>query len=253
MRLILTQPTLRALETNRNLEMIESLVQDVRGSAEDLLLLPEHFTFDDRQDPYLDFVRRIASSTGCTVVGGSHHRNVEDGRRLNVGCVVDPSGTILATYEKLRPYFNELQHIVPGDAFGEFTIAGRNILVLVCADFWYSDIILKASAPPDVVLVPSLSVSRKLSAAYARSLWRHLAISRAYEFGVYVGISDWSAQSYLPKYRTAGVGGLADPTRLESEQFFQAVGEGTVADFALDFGALDVFRDDRRMRGFFWK
>ncbi len=78
-------------------------------------------------------------------------------------------------------------------------------------------------------------------------------MSRAYEFGVYVGISDWGEYSRLPKYRTCGVGGLVDPTSLDVQEFFQPISEGGVSVFNLDFRALEEFRADRRMRGFFWK
>lgn len=112
---------------------------------------------------------------------------------------------------------------------------------------------MKATKLPDVILVPSLSVSRKPKGEYSRSLWHHLAISRAYEFGVYVGISDWGEQSTLPKYRTCGVGGFADPTLLNPDQFFQPIDEKGISIYKLNFKALESFREDRRQRGFFWK
>src|SRR5207244_1755107 len=82
----------------------------------------------------------------------------------------------------------ERESVRPGRCIGEFTIAGRRILVLVCADFWFADVILGATALPDLMLVPALSVTRKPTPAYSRALWRHLAVSRAYEYGVYVGL-----------------------------------------------------------------
>ena len=254
MRLILLQPTLNAFNTQGNFTAIESLVAKVAGKIyqDDILLLPEHFTFDDDKETYLNFLRKLASIAGCTIAGGSHHRSV-NGKRINVGNVIDASGNEIGTYSKLRPYFNEQNHVSPGEQFGEVRINGKNVLIVICADFWYSDILLKATVLPDVVLVPSLSVSRKPSAEYSRSLWHHLAVTRAYEFGVYVGISDWSENSSLPKHRTCGVGGFADPTTVDSQKFFQPISKEGVLIFPLDFDALEAFRLDRRMRGFFWK
>jgi predicted amidohydrolase len=254
-RLVLLQPVLEALDDARNLAAVRSAVKVVGGglSADDLLLLPEHFVFTGDPRTYDDFVREVAALAGCTVVGGSHHRRL-DGRKVNHGAVVRPDGSTVTTYSKLRPYFNEQNHVVPGDAFGEFTIAGTSVLVLVCADFWYSDLVLRAKTAPHLILVPALSVSRKPEPGYSRSLWQHLAVARGYEFGAFVGISDWDEHSVLPKYRTCGVAGLADPTTADPERFFTPVGAGrAAAAFDLDFGAVEAFRADRRMRGFFWK
>jgi predicted amidohydrolase len=262
MRLILVQPVLKALEDAANMDEIRRIARGphlmpggkTSGPArpDDLLLLPEHLIFSDDPAAYDGFVAEIAALAGCTVVGGSHHRRL-NGRKVNYGAVFRPDGTRIAEYTKLRPYFGEQGRVEPGDAFGEFTISGRNVLVLVCADFWYSDLILRAAAAPDLVLVPSLSVSRKPDPYYSRALWRHLAVARAYEFGAYVGISDWDEGSTLPKYRTSGVAGLADPAVTVPGRFFTAVDAGSSTAFELDFDAVAEFRDDRRMRGFFWK
>jgi len=218
----------------------------------DLLLLPEHFIFSGERDVYDSFLVETASAAGCTVVGGSHHREI-DGARINYGAVVSPEGTTLATYSKLRPYFDEQKHVRPGKLPGYFTFEGMRVLVLICADFWYSDIILGTPEPPDLVLVPALSVSRKPTPGYSKSLWKHLAVARAYEFGAYVGISDWADSSSLPKYRTSGVAGLADPTTTNPDTFFDPVPDGGANVTDLDFASISAFREDRRMRGFFWK
>ena len=132
-------------------------------------------------------------------------------------------------------------------------IGGRRVFVLICADFWFSDLFNRAAHLPDLVLVPALSVSRKPSPDYSRALWRHLAIARAYEFGAYVGISDWGHPSELPMLATSGVGGLADPTREHPDELFRPIAESGASAFDLDFAALDAFRRDRMERGFFWK
>ncbi len=270
MKLVLLNPVLKALEDAANMEAIRKLVTwfspEAQGlgspggvpepprslGPDDLLLLPEHFIFTDDPATYDDFIAEMAALAGCTVVGGSHHRKSK-GRKINYGAVVRADGTTIAEYSKLRPYFNEQNHVGPGDAFGEFSVGGRNVIVLVCADFWYSDLILKAKAAPDVILVPALSVSRKPDPYYSRALWRHLAVARAYEFGAYVGVSDWDEASTLPEYRTSGVAGLADPVTTVPGKFFNAVDAGGAGMYDLDFAAIGAFREDRRMRGFFWK
>lgn len=258
MRLHLVQPALKAPDDVHNLGAVSAVVDGIlAGDApppgpDDVLLLPEHFMFSDDPGGYDRFVTELAARAGCTVVGGSHHRAL-DGKRVNYGAAVGPDGVVIGTYQKIRPYFNEQNHVVPGGAFGEFTVRGVRILVLICADFWYSDLILSAVRAPDLILVPALSVSRKEDPGYSRALWRDLAVARAYEFGAYVGISDWSASSSLPKHRTCGVGGLADPTTVVPGEFFTPVGAEGWSSHAIDLHKIEAFREDRRMRGFFWK
>jgi predicted amidohydrolase len=253
MRLILVQAQLRH-DAGTNLDRIRAVLdaQRIDFARDDVLLLPERFDLREEATPYERDVAELARSVGCYVVGGSHHERRPDGS-VNAGVVVDPSGAVVGRYEKLRPYALERQFVEPGTELGELTIEGRNVLVLVCADFWFVDLVLRATRAPDVVLVPALSVTRKSSPAYSRALWRHLAISRAYEFGTYVGVSDWAYPSELPVLFTAGAGGLADPTAVDPEKFFTPIAEAGVAVHELDFAALDAFRKDRIARGFFWK
>jgi predicted amidohydrolase len=253
MRLILVQAQLQH-DAGTNLDRIRAALDAARilFARDDLLLLPERFDLREDREPYERDVTALARSLGCHVVGGSHHEK-RPGGSVNAGVVADPAGAIVGRYEKLRPYASERQFVEPGAGLGELTIGGRNVLVLVCADFWFVDLVLRATRAPDVVLVPALSVTRKSSPAYSRALWRHLSISRAYEFGTYVGVSDWAYPSELPALFTAGAGGLADPTAVDPEKFFTPIGETGVAVHELDFAALDAFRKDRIARGFFWK
>ncbi len=172
---------------------------------DDIVLLPERFHLDPSREHYEGDISQLARDLGCHVVGGSHHEQ-RDADALNSGIVADAGGSVVARYDKLRPYAAERQWVRPGDRLGELDIGGRHVLVLVCADFWFSDLFDRAARLPDLVLVPALSVSRKPTPAYSRSLWRHLAIARAYEFGAFVGVSDWSHASQLPLLRASGVG-----------------------------------------------
>jgi predicted amidohydrolase len=254
MRLVLIQPSLRAGGSEENCEIIESLILSVKSSilSDDVILLPEHFISADDPETYDKFVKHLAVQTGCTIIGGSHRRLLEV-KHVNYGSVWNSEGKVIGEYTKLRPYFNENKHVSPGKMLGEVEILGKNFLILICADFWYSDIFFSTKLRPDVVLVPALSVSRKPSPEYSRSLWRNFAIQRAFEFGVYIGISDWRADSYLKEYRTCGVGGFADPTSTDPAKLFTEIGEKGITFFDVETDALENFRNDRKMRGFFWK
>jgi predicted amidohydrolase len=254
MRLVLVQPALHAGPEADNVAIVLGLVQatGVAFDANDVLLLPEHWSGVGVAADYERDVRRLATALGCHVVGGSHHQD-RVGGAVNAGLACAADGQVVGRYEKLRPYATERERVRPGRRLGEVTIDGRNILVLVCADFWFADLILTATHLPDLVLVPALSVTRKATPDYSRALWRHLAVARAYEYGVYVGISDWATDSVLPQLMAAGVAGFADPTTSDPDELFHPIGAARVAVHEVDFDRLEAFRHDRRQRGFFWK
>jgi predicted amidohydrolase len=254
MRLLLVQPQLRHEAGADNLAAVRSCLDGagISPSPDDVLLLPERVTLTHSRSEYVGAVVQLARELGCVVVGGSHHER-RAAEQVNAGVAVAPDGSLLGEYEKVRPYANERAFVRGGARPGELSIHGRRFLVLICADFWFSDLFHQARHLPDVVLVPALSVSRKPAPDYSRALWRHLAIARAYEMGAFVGISDWGHPSALPLLSTSGVGGLADPTSLAPEDFFQPIGNGGARAYPLDFAALEQLRADRRDRGFFWK
>ncbi len=253
MKLILPQPQLSYGPDADNIGTIRRLVESRVDYIEqdDILLLPEHVEGSSSRDAYDSRVSELARGLGCYVVGGSHHEQRGE-EHVNAGVAVAPDGSPIGRYEKLRPYADERQRVVPGRKLGEIVIADRKILVLICADFWFADLFTRASRLSSLVLVPALSVSRKPTPEYSRALWRHLAVARAYEFGMYVGVCDWGHPSELPALSTSGVAGFADPTAIEPAKMFQPV-EDEIHSYEIDFAALDAFRDDRMKRGFFWK
>jgi len=251
-KLLIVNPDLTARDTRANELALCQLLDEFRGQLDehDLWLLPEHFHFGP-PEIYLDDVRRLSERAGCHVVAGSHHEVTAQGGAVNSGVVMAPDGRILHRYDKLRPYAEERQWVEPGTRTGSFVHQDRRVSVLICADFWFNDLFLQQEAPPDLVLVPALSVTRKPEPDYSRTLWQHTAVARAYEYAVYVGISDWSANSELSRLGTSGVSGFADPTQVDPKRLFQAVPRASLVE--LDFAALDAFRSDRRARGFLWE
>jgi predicted amidohydrolase len=254
MRLVLVQPQLGMGPGLENLAKVRHALErsSIRPATEDVLLLPERIHPSHSAEEYRRDVSELAAELGCVVVGGSQHEARGD-RVLNVGVAVDARGNVLGSYEKIRPYAVERQHVSPGTGPGELLIHGRRFMVLICADFWFSDLFTRAARLPDVILVPALSVSRKSKPDYSRAMWQHLATARAYEFGAFVGVSDWGFPSDLPMLAASGVAGFADPSRVEPNELFQALGSTEARAFELDFAALEAFRKDRLERGFFWQ
>jgi len=253
MRLVLTQPRLTYDGADTNVAVVEKLLAPYEGqlAADDIVVLPEHFDLRESRAAYETTIRAFSKRLGCHVVGGSHHEQ-RNGQRVNSGIVTDPSGAILASYEKLRPYATERSYVQQGEALGEVRIGGHPVLVLICADFWFSDVYYRARELPDLVLVPALSVTRKPTPAYSQTLWSHLAVARAYEFGTYVGVSDWAHPEHSVLPPPSGVGGFADPTTPEPLHLYRPI-QGSVQTYDLDWTALEAFRADRMARGFFWK
>jgi predicted amidohydrolase len=252
-KLVLVQPQLSYSAGTHNLEALHNQLAPLTAELgpQDVVLLPEHVVIDVSREAYQDAIAQLARRLGCHVVGGSHHEQ-RGSHRINAGVVCDDAGRNVAEYEKLRPYAGERTRVDNGKVLGELMIGRCRILILICADFWFSDVFARAEALPDLVLVPAHSVSRKPEPAYSRALWQHLAVARAYEFGVFVGVSDWAYAKSPGSLPPSGVSGLADPTTIDEQRLFTPLDSNHVRSFDLDLDALEAFRADRRARGFFW-
>ncbi len=233
MKLVLLQPQLNTRADNSNNEHIATLTQDLSLAPEDIVLLPEHHDHRPSREDYRNSTRDLSQRLGAHVVGGSHHDHSSK-KTVNSGVVTAPSGDVLAIYEKLRPYAAERERVQARSQFGEICIGGVNVMIVICADFWFSDLFLRSQHTPDLILVPALSVTRKPTPQYSRQLWQHMAVARVYEFGAYVGISDWGHPSELGASSTSGVAGFADPTSNAPDHLFQPLGDAAVQIFELD-------------------
>jgi predicted amidohydrolase len=254
MRLILVQPQLRHAPDADNLAAVRQSIESsgIVVRPGDLLVLPERVLPTQSHAEYLASVSGLASELGCSVVGGSHHE-ARGEALVNTGVAVDARGRLIGSYEKVRPYATEREWVEQGSSLGELVVEEKRVLVLICADFWFSDLFYRADVLPDLILVPALSVSRKPTPDYSRTLWRHLAVARAYEFGAFVGVSDWGHPSELPLLTSSGVGGFADPAEIDPAHLFKPIDPRGASAFELNFDRLAEFRHDRTDRGFFWR
>lgn len=251
MNLILSQPT----GSGTFDEATAQIQRELDGSganleADDILVLPEGIWTGSETAPYEQAVGEWASSLGCHVVGGSYLHRAGAGFQ-NRGVVVDSEGRVVARYAKRCAYGGRS---VPAAApwLAEFEVGGFRVAALLCADLWFSDLILGSRSLSELIVVPACSVSRKPSPQYSRTMWRHMAVSRAYEFGAFVGISDWSCDAELGAVRASAVAGLADPTQVEPHLLFNGLGMRRLCQYELDLERLLRFREDRESRQFFW-
>src|SRR5262245_39161869 len=252
MRVILTQLALDTREGLRNFPAIQHIVRKAapRITAGDIVLLPELVGGDAASSDYECTIQALARELGCHVVGGSHYP-AESAARVNCGVVANMTGEVIARYEKLNPYGIERRTgVQAGSSVGWFTCCGRHVAVLLCADFWFAQILDTLPVQPDMVLVSSLSLSEKPRPDHARALWQHMAVARAYEIGAFVGISDWAYPIEYAGRRSSGVAGLAAPNPpLEETHFHSFRSQGAEA-FELDFDQLNELRNVRHARGF---
>lgn len=219
-------------------------------APDDIVVLPELVcdqATDDSFHQYQDRMSDYARQLNCHIVAGSGLKLRNDGGVRNAGIVCDATGAVRAHYEKTKLYSAERDRVESGIGPQDLIINGLRARIFICADFFYSDFFRQPV--PDILLIAALSASRKTSPHYSQSLWRHTAISRAYETGAFVGISDWA---FNPEKRptASGVAGFADPTTDDPTRFFSSVGEDPWAVFRVDLAALQAVRRDREAQGF---
>lgn len=253
MKLFLTQLRARSNDARENFRAVAKLIGRSRHhlSREDMLVLPELIGGDSDRKDYEQLTIDLAQRIGCHVVGGTHH-HTNRGATINSGIVADSRRTIIAAYDKLRPYGIEgALGVVPGTAVGQFEILGCRVLILVCADFWYSDVFIRQIRPrPDLIIVPTFSISRRSSPRVARSLWRSMAIARASEFSVYVGISDWAYPCEYHGSKSCSVAGLANPRPTDGKGFFDRMGDRALVKYEIDLPRLRELRRHRNEQTF---
>lgn len=230
---------------------------EAAGAPEDpperrVAVLPERFWRDGDEAAYRAAVSALARRWDAWVVGGSMRAERPDGTARNTGVVAAPDGTIKGAYAKRRPFAAEaLVGVTPGEGPAAFALGGAPVAVCICADLF--DPGLLAACPPDcaVVLVCACSTSRKPAPDFARALWTHVAVARAWERNAYVVVSDWAPAPHLPGVRTSGVGGLADPCR-DTPPLFTPVPPPAVW-FRLELESLGRLERDRLARKFLWR
>lgn len=249
---VIVQPRAWTPDGDHNLDTIARLIERSATPIEpgDLVILPELVAAMMDRARYLRRIRDMARSLGAWLVGGSHH-HTRHGRTLNSGAVAAPDGEIVVDYDKAHPYGVDAEADVdPGTRRGVVEIGGRRVLVLLCADFWHSALVHESELQTDLIAVPSFSVSRLRPPTPARTIWHHMAIGRAYEFGSFVAISDWATSASFRENPSAGVAGIAHPHPVAGQRLFDPIGRRSLAHRNLDLTVLDRLRDDRSHQRF---
>ncbi len=155
MRVALLQYNPEYLQTERNLDTVEALLDQMDA---DLFVLPELFasgylfrSSEDAQsaaEPIPDgpTVRRLTSwakNSGATFIAGLPEK-AADGNFYNSAIVATPHGW-LGTYRKTHLFYEEKLHFTPGDTgFKVFTVTDRGgnayrVGVMICFDWYFPE------------------------------------------------------------------------------------------------------------------
>jgi predicted amidohydrolase len=251
--LTLVQPRVWQVDGDANFAQLERHLAGIRPRASEaaVVVLPELVGSSMARARYCSAVSQLAARLDRWVIGGSHHWDADGGRR-NAGVVVAPTGDIVAAYEKRHPFGAEIDADV-GSGAGPVVVdvGGVSVAAMICADFWHSECVHQLDPHPDVIAVASFSISRGRAPGAAKELWRHLAVTRAWEHGVHVGISDWSPASSYGGLHAVGLAASASPAPTRPAGFITGLGNRRVQTIEVDIDRLRSFRADQHERGMF--
>ena len=168
------------------------VVESAAAGGVDLVVLPEMFATgfsmathrigEPEDGPTVTWMRERARATGAWVMGSLAERRPDDERPRNCCHVVDPSGSTVARYDKVKrfAYAGEDEHVAPSQLPGDggtvtVEIAGCRVTPLICYDLRFADLPWRAALDTDCfVYVASWPASR-------REHWRTLLRARAVE------------------------------------------------------------------------
>lgn len=167
-----------------------------------LIVLPENFSFmgDSRdilaqaetpEGPTLTRLREVARRTGTHLLAGTLKlRFPGHDRLLNTSCLIDPDGTIAATYHKVHVFDARVGGVTydgsaveePGDELEVAEILGVPVGLSVCYDLRFPELFrILALRGSRVVLVPAL-----FTLPTGKDHWEVLLRARAIENQVYI-------------------------------------------------------------------
>lgn len=177
------------LEPGDNLERIgeEIDLAMARFPWLQLLVLPELCSFGPRTEFAVDdperieaFYGAVAQRHGIWLVPGSFFARA-GGSIFNVAPVIDPSGAVVARFNKFYPFRPYERDVAGGDRFVVFEIPGIGKLgVMICYDIWYPEMARQlAWMGAEALLVPTYTntIDRGLELAFARA---NAALSQAW-------------------------------------------------------------------------
>lgn len=199
------QPALRSQQPMPNMLALRQAVQDLPASV-DAVVLPESWqglpleqaAGATHASDAVQFLQNLARNRGVWIIGGTIDRISGEGARRSC-LVVDRTGQIAGEYHKRILFGREQECCTPGTSAGVFDIEGVRVGILICADLWHPELARELCGRADLLCVPcKTTVPTDEHVVYARELWHALALSRAFENGIPVVVSDWASGRHRP-------------------------------------------------------
>ncbi|MFW9854203.1 MAG: carbon-nitrogen hydrolase family protein [Candidatus Thorarchaeota archaeon] len=224
LKICVLQPTRYLGDFRKNLKQYERLLEDHSASLEQshILCLPEYwngigshkFSFSLHQKS-ISFLTDLAVSFHTWIIGGSHLIE-NQGKYYNRCHVFDPTGKLMGTYDKRRPFgYEKARGLTAGTSELIWSIGKWKVGVRICNDLWnvsdYAQLIKKEL---DVLFCPILTtVPNKSFTNYGRFMWYNLALIRAKEGATALVVSDSAMSPIREPYWSTGASCIADPSQ----------------------------------------
>ena len=211
-----------------NLDAAGTLVREARAAGAELIALPENVALMEHRTelvqasaapldahPAARFFSALAEETGAWLLAGSMGADAGDGRISNRSVLIDPSGTIVATYDKIHMFDVDLPN---GESYREsdaFRPGGQAVVaetpwgglgMTVCYDLRFPQLYRSlAHAGARLITVPA-AFTKHTGEAH----WHILMRARAIEAGCFV-IAPCMWGSHSGDRKTFGHSLIVDP------------------------------------------
>ncbi len=215
-------------DTAANLEAAGRLVREAAGAGAELVALPENVALMEHRSalvrasaapleshPAAQYFRELAEETGIWLLAGSMASPAGDGRIANRSLLIDPEGSIVATYDKIHMFDVDLP---TGESYREseaFRPGGQAVVaptpwgglgMTVCYDLRFPQLYRAlAHAGARLIAVPA-AFTRMTGEAH----WHVLMRARAIEAGCFV-IAPCMWGSHSGERETFGHSLIIDP------------------------------------------
>lgn len=224
LKVIVLQPKRHLGDLHQNLRHYMQLLDEHTSLLENshILCFPEYWNGVGAHEyslmlhqESLAFLTDLATSFNLWVIGGS--QLVEDqGFFFNRCHVFDPTGKLVGTYDKKRPFgYEKARGLTAGRRELIWSIGKWKAGLRICNDLWnVSDYATLIKEELDVLFCPVLTTVPSLSLTnYGRFMWHNLAVIRAKEGATALVVSDSATGPIREPFWSTGASCIVDPSK----------------------------------------
>ncbi|WP_084331890.1 carbon-nitrogen hydrolase family protein [Hyphomonas adhaerens] len=125
-------------------------------------------------------LQSLAAETSLWIIPGSLYED-RDGQVFNTTPIIDPTGQIIARYDKMFPFLPYEKGVASGNSYVVFDVPGAGkVAVAICYDIWFPELVRTLAAMgAEVIIVPTMTntIDRDVELAIARA---NAAISQCF-------------------------------------------------------------------------